>query len=59
VILAAVFVGVLGVHGYKQFKIRQQRRISEGGHPSLLSNPAFNWNRLRRQSLEVSKVIGT
>lgn len=29
VILAAVFVGVLGVHGYKQFKIRQQRQMND------------------------------
>lgn len=29
VILAAVFVGVLGAHGYRQFKIRQQRRMGE------------------------------
>lgn len=29
VILAVVFVGVLGVHAYKQFKLSQQRRISE------------------------------
>ena len=29
VILAAVFVGVLGVHGYKQFKIRQHRQMSD------------------------------
>jgi hypothetical protein len=29
VILAAVFVGVLGAHAYRQFKIRQQRRMGE------------------------------
>lgn len=29
IILAAVFLGVLGLHSYKQFKIRQQRRIDE------------------------------
>jgi hypothetical protein len=29
VILAAAFVGVLGAHGYKQYKSRQQRQISD------------------------------
>ena len=29
VILTIVFVGVLGVHSYKQYKIRQQRQMSE------------------------------
>jgi hypothetical protein len=29
VILAAIFVGALGLHGYKQYKVRQERRISE------------------------------
>ena len=29
VILAVIFLGVLATHGYKQFKIRQQRQISE------------------------------
>jgi hypothetical protein len=29
VILAAVFVGALGLHGYRQYKVRQERRIGE------------------------------
>ena len=29
IILAAIFLGVLGLHTYKQFLIRQQRRIDE------------------------------
>ena len=29
VILAAIFVGALGLHGYRQYKVRQERRISE------------------------------
>jgi hypothetical protein len=29
VIVAAIFVGALGLHGYKQFKVRQERRIAE------------------------------
>ena len=37
VILAAVFVGVLAVHGYKQFKIRQQRQISENEYNAAVT----------------------
>jgi hypothetical protein len=29
VILAAIFVGALGLHGYRQYKVRQERRINE------------------------------
>jgi hypothetical protein len=37
VILAAVFVGVLGVHGYKQFKIKQQHQISENEYNAAVT----------------------
>jgi hypothetical protein len=37
VILAAVFVGVLGVHGYKQFKIRQQRQMNENEYNAAVT----------------------
>ncbi|HZM86500.1 MAG TPA: hypothetical protein VFF31_08075 [Blastocatellia bacterium] len=37
VILAAVFVGVLGVHGYKQFKLRQQQKISDNEYNVALT----------------------
>ena len=37
VILAAVFVGVLGVHYYKQFKIRQQRQMSENEYNAAVT----------------------
>ena len=37
VILTAVFVGVLGVHAYKQFKIRQQRRMSENEYNTAVT----------------------
>jgi len=29
IIVAGIFVGALGLHGYKQFKVRQERRIAE------------------------------
>ena len=37
VILAAVFVGVLVVHAYRQFKIRQQRQIDENEYNAAVT----------------------
>ena len=37
VILAAVFVGVLAVHGYKQFKIKQQRQMNENEYNAAVT----------------------
>jgi hypothetical protein len=37
VILTAVFIGVLAVHGYKQFKIRQQRQINENEYNAAVT----------------------
>jgi hypothetical protein len=36
-ILAAVFVGVLGVHGYRQYKVRQQHQISENEYTAAVT----------------------
>ena len=36
VILAAVFVGVLGAHAYRQFKTRQQRRMGENEYHTAI-----------------------
>jgi len=36
-ILAAVFVGVLGVHGYKQYKIRQQRQMNDNEYNAAVT----------------------
>lgn len=36
-ILAAVFVGVLGVRGYKQFRLRQQQRMSENEYNAAVT----------------------
>ena len=37
VILAIVFVGVLGLRGYKHFKIRQQRQISKNEYNAAVT----------------------
>jgi hypothetical protein len=37
IILAAVFLGVLGLHAYKQYKIRQQHRISENEYNTAVT----------------------
>jgi hypothetical protein len=37
VILTGIFLGVLGVHTYKQFKIRQLRRISENEYNAAVT----------------------
>jgi hypothetical protein len=37
VILATIFVGVLAVHSYKQFKIRQQRQMIENEYNAAVT----------------------
>ena len=37
VILTVIFLGVLAAHGYKQFKIRQQRQISENEYNAAVT----------------------
>ncbi|MEK6408726.1 MAG: hypothetical protein AABN34_17525 [Acidobacteriota bacterium] len=36
-ILAAVFIGVLGMHAYKQFKMRQLRRMNENEYNAAVT----------------------
>jgi len=36
-LLVVVFVGVLGVHGYKQYKIRQQRQMSRNEYNAAVT----------------------
>lgn len=36
-IVAAVFVGVLGVHGYRQFRLRQQHQMSENEYNAAVT----------------------
>src|SRR5215217_7111970 len=37
IILAAVFVGALGLHAYKQYRIRQQERMSQNEYDVALT----------------------
>ena len=52
VILAAVFVGVLGVHGYKQIKIRQQRQISENEYNAAVT--LWEFARVVKEQIDVA-----
>ena len=36
-IIATVFLGVLAVHSYKQFKIRQQRQMNENEYNAAVT----------------------
>ena len=51
-ILAAIFVGVLGLHGYKQFKIRQQRRIDENEYNTAVT--LWEFARALKHQLDVA-----
>jgi hypothetical protein len=53
VILAIVFVGVLGVRAYKQYKIRQQHQISENEYNAAVTL----WEFARVVKVEVDGAI--
>jgi len=57
VILAAVFVGVLVVHAYRQFKIRQLRRMSENEYHTAVV--VWEYGRLVKQQVESAVRRGT
>lgn len=52
IILAAVFVGVLSLHAYKQFKIRQERRISENEYNVAVT--LWEYARLVKQHVDTA-----
>ena len=52
IILTAVFLGVLGLHAYKQFKIRQQRRISENEYNVAVT--LWEYARVVRQHVDTA-----
>jgi hypothetical protein len=54
VLLAAVFVGVLGVHGYKQFKISRQRQMNENEYNAAVTL----WEFARVVKQEIDGAIG-
>jgi hypothetical protein len=57
VILAAIFVGVLGVHAYKQFKIRQQRRMNENEYNAAVT--LWEYARLVKDQIDRAIRRGT
>jgi len=57
VILAAVFVGVLVAHAYRQFKIRQLRRMSENEYHTAVV--VWEYGRLVKQQVESAVRLGT
>jgi len=57
VILAAIFVGVLVVHAYRQFKIRQLRRMSENEYHTAVV--VWEYGRLVKQQVESAVRRGT
>jgi len=57
VILAAVFVGVLGVHGYKQFKIRQQRQMNENEYNAAVT--LWEFARVVKEQIDSAIRQGT
>ena len=57
VILAAIFVGVLGVHAYKQFKIRQQRQMDENEYNAAVT--LWEFARLVKERIDGAIRLGT
>ena len=57
VILAAIFVGVLGVHAYKQFKIRQQRQMDENEYNAAVT--LWEFARLVKEGIDGAIRLGT
>jgi len=56
VILAAIFVGVLVVHGYKQFKIRQQNQMSENEYHTAVT--VWEFARLVKERIDAATRQG-
>lgn len=52
VILAAVFVSVLGVHAYKQYQLRQQRRMNENEFNAAVT--LWEYARLVRDRIDAA-----
>jgi len=57
VILASVFVGVLGVHAYKQFKVRQLRRMRENEYNTAVT--LWEYARLVKDKIDASISQGS
>ena len=57
VILAAVFVGVLGVHTYKHYKIRQERSMNENEYNAAVT--LWEYARLVKDRIDSAIRQGT
>ena len=57
VILAAVFVGVLGVHSYKEYKLRQERRMNENEYNAAVTS--WEYARVVKDSIDAAIRQGT
>jgi len=57
VVLAAVFLGVLGVHTYKQYKLRLERRMNENEYNAAVTS--WEYARLVKDALDTAIRQGT
>lgn len=57
IILAAIFVGVLGAHFYKQFKIREQQRMNKNEYNVAVT--LWEYARLVKQQVDNAARHGT
>ena len=57
IILAAIFVGVLGAHTYKQFKIREQQRMNQNEYDVAVT--LWEYARLVKQQVDNAARQGT
>jgi len=57
IILSAIFVGVLGAHAYKQFKIRELQRIGENEYNVAVT--LWEYARLVKQHVDSATRLGT
>jgi hypothetical protein len=57
IILAAIFLGALGLHGFKQFKVRQERRISQNEYDAAVA--LWEFARLIKTSIAEAVQAGS
>ena len=57
IILAAIFLGVLGAHAYKQYKIREQQRITENEYNVAVT--IWEYARVVKQQVDSATRLGT
>ena len=57
IILAAIFLSVLGVHAYKQFKIRQQQQIDENEYNAAVT--LWEFARIIKDQIDGAIKLGS